>query len=268
MGQVVSAWGNVTEMSLKHLFDGSDEGLSMLTSIISDGHMIEGGVDGVALAPDVTAGGTTLADLQDSITKAFFAFAIPAIWGVAGTHAFILDSGYDCGVEDPEGDYLSDDTMHETAGCYDGKLYYLVYPEGGDAYDCSGQQETDVCPDGKFSAPPGIDALDGERFGGVTIADLIEGSLRTYQENGNANGGAQTDPTNDGSLDDLMDQDITTPGFIRLPVCSPDVAFAAWADISIDTNTENYPCVVKPSISDCEDSSFEDQTSEDRKSVV
>ncbi|KAH8649335.1 hypothetical protein BX600DRAFT_388677 [Xylariales sp. PMI_506] len=269
MGQAVSGWGNSTEMALKSLFDGSDDSTSLLTSLIANGQLIEGAVGGVAEYPDVTAGDTTQAALQASISKALFAFAIPQLWAIAGTRAFILDSGYDCGTIDPEGDYLSTDTMHATAGCYDGngKLYYLVYPKG-DAEDCDGGDGTATsCTDNSFSAPPGIDTLDGTRFGGVSVTDLIVGSVRTYIQNGNTNGGAQTDPSNDGSLDDLINQDVTTPGYIRIPVCSPDIAFAAWSDTTIDDTVANYPCYVKPSISDCESSTFVDQTSDASPSV-
>ncbi|KAK3934563.1 putative glycoside hydrolase [Diplogelasinospora grovesii] len=266
MGQVISAWGNITDQSLKTLFDGSDNSVALLTTLVADGHFIEGGINGAIVAPDIGVE-PTLADLQASISKAFFAFGIPSLWSVAGTRAFILDSGYDCGTVDPESGYLNTDTMHKTAGCYNGKLYYLVNPDG-DAQSCSGGDGVAVsCSDNDFSAPPGIDALDGSRFGGVTVSDLITGAVRTYMQNGNANGGAQTDPTNGGSLDDLINQDVTTPGFIRIPVCSAEIAFTAWSDSSISSDVDNYPCYIKPSISDCGDSTFVDQTSDASPSV-
>lgn len=59
-----------------------------------------------------------------------------------------------------------------------------------------------------------------------------------------------------------MNQDVTTPGFIRIPVCSASIAFAAWSDTSVSSDVDNYPCYIKPSISHREDSSFEDQTSD------
>lgn len=269
MGQVVTGWGNATELALVSLFDGSDASVSLLTSMIADGQLIEGAVGNVATEPDLTAGGTTQAALQASIAKAIFAFSIPKLWGLAGTRAFVMDTGYDCGTVDPETDYLTTDTMEATAGCYDGtgKLYYLVYPKDS-AQDCSGSDGAAVsCPDNSFSVPPGLDTLDGSRFGGVTVSDLIIGSVRTYIQNGNANGGAQTDLTDDASLDDLINQDITTPGFIGIPVCSADVAFAAWSDITLDGTEDNYPCYIKPAISDCESSTFVDQTSDASPSV-
>ncbi|PKX96188.1 uncharacterized protein P174DRAFT_503368 [Aspergillus novofumigatus IBT 16806] len=201
--------------------------------------------------------------LRASISKAFFGFAIPSIWAVSGTYAFIIDSGYDCGTIDPMGDYLDEDTMHATAGCYGGKLYYLASPKG----DASTRTEGG-CFDNKFSAPPGIDSLDGKDFGGITVGDLITGSVRTYQQNGNQNGGGAADPSNSGTLEDLYNQDITTPGFIRLPVCSADFAFKAWDQRGGPyINVANYPCIPHQAPNHCQDSTFVDQTSDASPSV-
>jgi hypothetical protein len=269
MGQVVTAWGSITSYSVKRLFGGYDESIDLLTSLVADGRFIAGGINGAIVSPDIgSAENTSLPDLQASISRAFFAFGIPSLWSVAGTAAFVLDSGYDCGVINPEHEYLDTDTMHKTAGCYNGKLYYLVDAHG-EAVTCNGGDGTGTaCQDNDFSAPPGIETLDGSRFGGVTVSDLITGAVKTYVHNGNANGGTQTDPTNDGSLRDLMDQDVTTPGFVRIPVCSARTAFAAWSDTSIHGDVDNYPCYIKPSISDCQDSSFIDQTSGASPSVA
>ncbi len=100
LGQAVSAWGNITETSLQWLFNGTDSSISILTSLIANGHLIEGA--GIEF-PSITGSGVTLAELRASISKAFFAFAIPSLWSVAGTRAFILDSGYNCGTRRPGG---------------------------------------------------------------------------------------------------------------------------------------------------------------------
>lgn len=262
MGQVAGAWGNLTEETLKSLFNGSDSSVSLLTSVISDGKMIEGG--GYSTDPSsVGSNSETLSALANDIAKGFFAYAIATVWPLAGTHAFVLDSGYDCGAA-PEISTLTTKVMTATGGCYNGKQYYLVYPSGGSTVcsdSCSGAHCQELCKSNTFSAPPGLDTLDGSRWGGVTITDLIAGSVRSYVANGNANGGPVTDPTNDGSLNDLMNIDITTPGFIRLPVCSSDEASTAWR-LEKDKSTPNWPCFIKPSINDCGTSSFTDTTSD------
>lgn len=94
-------------------------------------------------------------------------------------------------------------------------------------------------------------------------------SVRTYMQNGNANGGGPADPANSGTLNDLFNQDVTTPGYIRLPVCSPDIAFMAWNEVGgPQTNATNYPCHIPLGISECGSSTFVGQTSEGSPTVA
>jgi hypothetical protein len=70
------------------------------------------------------------------------------------------------------------------------------------------------------------------------------------------------DPSAEDTFDDLFNTDYTTPGFVKIPVCSPDVAGTAMAQV--DPTTPNWPCVVPPqppSPNDCGTSSFTDATS-------
>jgi hypothetical protein len=46
--------------------------------------------------------------------------------------------------------------------------------------------------------------------------------------NGRKNGGGFADPSDRGTADALMSVDLTTPGFVRLPVCGPELPFKAW----------------------------------------
>ncbi|KAF7561921.1 hypothetical protein G7046_g2225 [Stylonectria norvegica] len=266
MGQTISIWGNVTEEAVKGLFNGLPDSIDQLTTLISDGKLIAGKGN---LAPD-DSDDTTEAALEESISKAFFGYAIPVIWSLSGTYPFIIDSGYDCGVVDPLGAYLDTATMHKTTGCYGGKLYYLASPKGAAKKchnTCSPHCEN-VCVDNTFSAPPGIEWLDGTTYGGITIHDLIAGSVRTYNQNGGTNGGASASPGNDGTLTDLMDQDVTTPGYIRIPVCSPDLAFRSWNGPGKPEDQANYPCGISLGKSDCSDTTFLDQTSKASPSIT
>jgi hypothetical protein len=259
LGQVVTGWGNLTEQSLMYLFNGSASSIALLTSTISNGKLIEGG----GLDTNVNAGSSTetLSALAGDIAMGFFAYAIATIWRLSSNYAFVLDSGYDCGAA-PTIATLTSEIQSNTGGCYNGKQYYLVYPSGGSTVcteNCTPHCQTE-CQPNTFSAPPGLDTLDGSRWGGLTIDQLITGSVRSYEANGNANGGPITDPTDDASLDDLMNVDITTPGFIRIPVCSSDIAYNAW-NLESDHTVANWPCFVKPSIQDCGTSSYTDETS-------
>lgn len=249
MGNTINGWGNVTSLALGKLFNGTDDSLAMLWDAMSDGKLIEG--KAFADAPP----GNAENELRANIGKSFFGYAIPALWQASGSWAFVIDSGYGCDERDPLDDYLDTKTMEATGSCYDGKRYYLAHPDGM-AYTCF----EGGCMDNKFSAPPGLDTLDGEIFGGITKDDLIKGSVRTYLHNGRENGGGFADPTNGGTLDGLLAADVTTPGFMRLPVCSPERAFQSW-ETSTKGSSANYPCDVPPGRDECGDSTFEDQTS-------
>jgi hypothetical protein len=177
MGQVVGAWQDITATALQTLFDGSDSSISTLTTLLSDGKLIEGGWSSMPTGEPNATGNS----INHMIAKAFFGYAIPALWSAAGTHAFIIDSGYACGTTDPIGQYMDADTMHKTWACNpsNNQLYYLAWPSG-DAEDCSVTGGGDSgsgtsCSDNLFSAPPGIDSLDGTQFGGITVSDLVIG---------------------------------------------------------------------------------------------
>ncbi len=170
MGQVLQGWTNATALAVKSLFSGNDTSIAMLTSLIAQGQFLEGKSTGSSNTggPPSTYSTSDLA-VQQSITKAFFAYSIPALWSVSGTSAFVMDSGYSCDAVDPVSEYLDSDTMASTKSCFQGSLYYLVYP-GGPWESCS-----DTCVDSRFSEPPGLDALDGNNFGGITLDNLVAG---------------------------------------------------------------------------------------------
>jgi len=88
--------------------------------------------------------------------------------------------------------------------------------------------------------------------------------VRTYKQNGDQNGGDLADPTDSGSFDSLVKDDITTPGYIRLPVCSETLARKSWENADKTSGTrdkDNFPCNVANGKDYCSGSTFEDQTS-------
>ena len=95
-------------------------------------------------------------------------------------------------------------------------------------------------------------------------------SVRTYIDNGNKNGAPVADPSDTATLDDLYENDITTPGFIRLPVCSADLAWKAWDAGVPDRDSSQwdiYPCNVPEGLNLCGDSTFVGQTTEASPSI-
>ena len=70
-------------------------------------------------------------------------------------------------------------------------------------------------------------------------------SVRTYQNNGNQNGAPAASYLNNPTINDLYNQDITTPGYIRIPVCGPNEAYQNWYNVQTGNGNAtyaNYPC--------------------------
>lgn len=264
MGNTINGWANVTSIALKQLFNGSDSSLKILGDTMANGRLIKGAYKGDR--PDEGETNSTLTnDLHANIQKCFFGYSIPALWRVSKSYSFIIDAGHKCDEGKQVSDYLDDKTMDATGACVDGRQYYLVYPDG-DAVEChyvcydQGPCQR-VCRDNKFSAPPGLDSLGGNNFGGITKNDLIKSSVRTWIKNGKENGDFFADPTNEGTIDNLMHVDVTTPGFMRIPVCSPERAFQSW-DTAKPGSSKYYPGDIPPGRDTCGDSTFVDQTSD------
>lgn len=174
MAQTVDLWTASIERSVRWLFNGPDAAIGALTTIISDGKLIAGSNKSMPIVDDVRLQSATA--LKANMAKAFYAYAIPAVWNAAGTHPFVVDSGYPCGTVDPLGTYMGVGTMQKTWSCYEDKLYYLVIPKGNsynyvpDTRD-SGMHKVR----NKFSAPAGIGSMGSDLFGGVKLSELITG---------------------------------------------------------------------------------------------
>lgn len=258
MGQVIEGWGNMTSARLWQLFDGKDESLESLWNVISDGKLVEG--ETYRLPPDDNPEPA----LRANIAKTFFGFAIPSLWSVSNAYSFVVDSGYDCDGDKPLGDYLNKDIMEAAGACFEGRQYYLAHPDG-EAVNCRCENISEgacqtICRRNRVSVPPGLKSLDGRIFGGITKEDLIKGSVRTYLQNGKKNGGGYADVSNTGTIDNLLATDVTTPGFMRIPVCSPERAFVAW-EKGKKGFSDNYPCDLPLGVDACGDSTFENQSS-------
>lgn len=181
MGVVLAGWAEAVEASAGTLFGGSDGSINILTTLISNGAMIEGGSDGAAFPPPGrNRTDETQTALNAVVAKIFYAFAIPSIWQglVTGplhhrprislrncrSHSRLNPSGLDS----------------PTWASWDNMLYYLASPSGS-AVDptCGGGDGAAVCcSDQPFGVPEGIDSLDerSELGGGrVTVADLVAG---------------------------------------------------------------------------------------------
>ncbi|KAF9890425.1 hypothetical protein FE257_005830 [Aspergillus nanangensis] len=265
LGKAIDGWAGVIAESLESTFRGDAESIEYLTDLISDGKFIDGCWRTVTARPPANATNypeDSASALRHSIGKSFFAFAIPTAWQTSGRFPFVVDAGYSCDHAHDMGDYLDKKTMEGATACYNNKRYYLASPEGL-PYNCM----ENVCMDNSFSALPGVGSM-GSQFGDVTIQELIIGAVRTYEANGQTNGGKPADIAAKGTLEDLYENDITTPGYIRIPVCSAELAYRAWDFRETpDTSAANYPCVTDRAPDFCKTSTFVDQTSEGSPTV-
>ncbi|KFY45450.1 hypothetical protein V495_02964 [Pseudogymnoascus sp. VKM F-4514 (FW-929)] len=178
--------------------------------------------------------------------KPIYAQLIPMAWSHETNDAFsspsgvfILDSGIACKADDACPDYLDAHTTreasHDTCHCYKEKLYFLV--------QLTGPAEQHAAPPNAgifyygFSKPQALDKLTGERWGGVTLAKFIEGSVNTYVANGNKNGGYNIDFKDEKTMEALIkgesEDDITVPGVMLIPVCQSGEAWHNWDQYSL-----------------------------------
>ncbi|KAI1326035.1 hypothetical protein F5Y16DRAFT_248164 [Xylariaceae sp. FL0255] len=219
MGQVIRAWANVKKTAVFDLFSGDDEEIDRLYSIIANGH---------AQQVDETPPNSTYPHLDDFVNSASWAYTIPVGWTLSGSHGFIIDSSFDCSTTgNPLSNYMTDAVASASKYCYTptNKLYYLVGATGDGQFALGGGGTGEV----DFQMLPGLDKLgNNTTYDAVTLDTLVLGSINTYLANGNTNGGAPPDPTNAGSMSDLMGIDptipITTAGFVQLPICTAQLA--------------------------------------------
>lgn len=229
MGKALGGWTTIVENQLSALFSGSNPSMALLVTLIGNGNLLECNCSSPLQGLD----NSTNTDIESFVTRVFFGFAIPALWTVSGAAAFVFDSGYPCGTVNPLSLYTSNDTGEATYSCYNGNLYYLV-SAAGDYHSCTGEENIALTvdtvdpplpprTDSLFTTPKGLDSLGLSKWGGIPVDDLIAGSVRTYVANGYANGAPAASTGDPQTIQDLTNQDITTPGYIGLLVCSPQV---------------------------------------------
>lgn len=165
MGQVLNAWSNVTAQALANMWDGTlDKNLSTLSGLVNNGQFFGGG----GKPEPVSSPAEASQALTKSITTAYYGYAIPAIWNVSGAYPFIVDAGYSCNGNTPNGDidnYMDPSNQTATLACVNGNAYYLASATG----DTTGNFGV------PFVQPPGLGSLDGIKWGPVNVQALVTG---------------------------------------------------------------------------------------------
>ncbi|KFY02144.1 hypothetical protein V490_00596 [Pseudogymnoascus sp. VKM F-3557] len=252
MGNMTLSWGKSTEQGLEKMFSGDDTEIIKIYSMIKNGLLASQTIGNIN--DMVTDDKTPVSDIQDAVRRTFYSMAIPLAWKLSGHNPFIIDSGLDCAAPSPtpEQDHVLPHNEGFNVVCNNNKQYYIAgIPPGEEAsWTLPGSGGGSCSPVGppcstntyinNFESLPGLSVLDGINYGKITTGEIVRGALATYVKFGNKNGSPAADMTKKNTVDDMYAGDITTPGYIRLPVCGVLEAWANWS--SDDEPSDNYPC--------------------------
>ncbi|EXK32523.1 hypothetical protein FOMG_12692 [Fusarium oxysporum f. sp. melonis 26406] len=234
LSEISDLWTESIEAFTEKAFRGDNESVDYIGDLIADGKFNN---------DEVTF---DMSDLRKQLRKVFFAVLIPEAWKVGAGYApaFVMDSGYDCNAVGPlDYEYIAPSTGEEMGYCYQGRRYYLLAPNGRERNcdpqvpDGTGGNPTD-CKPNYFTAPQGIENLDPKNqdaydWVGITAQDLVAGVVEGWKANKEKNGGRFLDLTKTSNYDFLLgdnsdEVNIRFPGFIQIPVCSPERARGGW----------------------------------------
>lgn len=165
MGQMVKTAATAISDTNTQLFNGSANSVADLYRTIDNGNLME--------STDVSSD----LDAQAAVENAVYSVLIPYAWSLSNlnSHPVVIDTGYDCSDLWPSyfHDYIAEDTAKDMSVCYKGSLYYLLDARNCNT-DCSGPYPpgSTVCTPTKFFKPIGVEKLDGDAWGGITIQNL------------------------------------------------------------------------------------------------
>ncbi|KAL0940177.1 chitinase [Colletotrichum truncatum] len=248
--KIIVAWKDQVNRLVAKIFNGEPESIKLLSALVSDGKMIQGELD--EPAPGYSEDYTKSWHDSKYIERAFYALAIPAIWAADRPTPVVIDFGPSCVIDATK--YFEERANRYNVGwrCPNGHSYILAgvddTPKGcpyANPRQCLLPRNWNF-----FKILKGMDDLqeDGqEKWGKVTVDDLIIGAVNTYNKNKQKNvmdpNKSLTDPADIQRLQNVASQDIRLGGFQHIPVCGPEEAKAnllkgrkAYGD------SPNYPC--------------------------
>ncbi|KAK7423884.1 hypothetical protein QQX98_000755 [Neonectria punicea] len=254
MGTLFEAWIDAELEFLSELFNGTNESITTLEGLVKDGLALE-------ITRDLDLG-----DFVNVAQKIMYTQLMPTAWKISSRSIDALPQKMEPMIMMVPGDcitsgdelnmYLNEDDAAKMAVCHDGHTFYLGYPsfamfmkrpEGKDSEKTAWQLKP--LPGGT------TDELDGTKWGGVKLEDLVISAYEGWRLNG-GKGGYEI-PESSRAIDGLgteggliMEQGVRTPGFSKIPICTPDRAVAAagdWVssqfyDMMPDEDAQKFPC--------------------------
>lgn len=210
-------------------------------------------------------------EIKDLIKAPIYTQLIPRAWRMSNLPfgPFILDLKERCtsdgvldnsdGAEKRLG--FSEEMLKTDSYCHDGNLFILT-PAANPWKHCSQTDETSGSCFEPFQQLPGVEQLDGKKWGKVTPKDISITSVNTWLASDKSNTGEGIDldtefakvehyrnlASND-IIDKIMETGIHTPELVLLPVCDSYEANEGWENAynsvggqSLFHPWANYPC--------------------------
>ena len=187
--ELAAVWKISLENIADATFNGSDIAMENLWDAINDGGFMTIEEPGAS-------------ELDQSLGKAVYARLIPAAWGGAypggdyhdqsaswGVVIFTVsekcNADTKCPTKLPKGlGLIDEDDISKICHCVHGTMYYLVQMVGSGTVCKSvgngGGGTTIQCEPSRFTAPKGLDKLDGKAYDNLTLADMITGSVALF----------------------------------------------------------------------------------------
>lgn len=222
------------------LWSGQPEFTDAFHQLITDGSCTDSGV--IKLPPNADS------VFRGYIETSAYTILVPEAMRMAQLSPFVAKTDIKCPVDDKaqplykEGMlYISSTDSPKNRACgADGLLYYLLTVDnlaapggcGSGIVNCKQPYLTDVS---------GADSLNGTAWGGVTVQNLINAAVATYNANGKKNGATRYAPTTKEALEHFWNTGILVenPGVVSIPVCSPREAVTNFAT---GKKGNNFPC--------------------------
>ncbi|KAM0425904.1 hypothetical protein ACHAPT_008842 [Fusarium lateritium] len=227
---VVGIWKDTIVEFATQLFNGETENVERLGRMIANGVMVSEHTD----IPNVS-------ELKAVLKKSIFAQLIPLAWKASqrDINPFIMDLGLTCDEATKES---------EKHICFEDRAYSLRSVNDKTVEENCNEAQSPANLDWincSLLPPPGVDALDGTNWAGITEEDIVIGSIRTFRDNGNKNR-EEADKGREMTDDqiDQMSEDIRAPGTFTLPVCGDNDAREGFKG-NKKNRKFNFPCSVE-----------------------
>ncbi|KAF7543896.1 hypothetical protein G7Z17_g10376 [Cylindrodendrum hubeiense] len=225
MGAVFEGWINSELDYLKELFSGSDEAIVTLTMLLKDGLTLE-----LANEGDI--------DLGEFVTvaeKIVYSQLIPSIWTQTrpddkSAHPWAVVPMILMG----KGDCATRAHLLRRVPTWEDKTASSDWPD--DYYNPKvGKLKLNPLPGGDGTE------LDGKKWGGVTLNDMVISAYEGFRLNDFKNG-YEVD-LSDANSYDLMRNGIQTPGIIKIPLCTEEgLAQGALEELMPRGTNDVLPC--------------------------